>query len=69
MAKNRHTFAKRQRELDKKRKADEKRAKRQGTPSDSDQDSELNPSEANPTDAYPTEATAAQITPTPREII
>ncbi len=28
MAKNRHTFAKRQREIDKKRKAEEKRARR-----------------------------------------
>lgn len=29
MAKNQHTFAKRQREIEKKRKADEKRARRQ----------------------------------------
>jgi len=30
MAKNRHTFAKRQREIEKKRKADEKRDRRHG---------------------------------------
>ena len=30
MSKNRHTFAKRQREIEKKRKAEEKREKRRG---------------------------------------
>lgn len=40
MARNQHTFAKRQRELEKKRKADEKRAKRQRRKDGTDADEE-----------------------------
>ena len=36
MAKNRHTFAKRQREVEKKRKAEEKRLKKHKTPQPND---------------------------------
>ncbi len=46
MAKNQHTFAKRQREIEKKRKADEKRARRlsKGQPQQDDPDLESPPS-------------------------
>ena len=38
MAKNKHTFAKRQREMEKRRKAEQKRLKKHKTPQPSDQE-------------------------------
>ena len=50
MAKTQHTFAKRQRELEKKRKAEEKRARRQarkqGSTTDTDTPADIENSEA-----------------------
>ncbi len=52
MAKNRHTFAKRQREIEKKRKAEEKRARRRAKnqPPDAETDGSDEPATAAETD-------------------
>jgi len=52
MSKNQHTFAKRQREIEKKRKADEKRARRvtKGQTADPDEDQDQDHGVQPPTD-------------------
>ena len=62
MAKNRHTFAKRQREIEKKRKAEEKRARRRAKNQapDAETDGSDEPATAAETDGSDEPATAAE---------